>query len=132
MLERRLVARGEYEPLAAPLRFSLASVRHDNASRDGNSARHLRSLHSDGTFAAAGLRLVAPCHCSHCVHYCAPNDELFISVGSLRFSPVQREEISFVRADLVSRHPFKHLANFFWSETINNFEPAAWMTDIRL
>ena len=34
------------------------------------------------------LRLVAPCHCSHCVHYCAPNDELFISVCSLRFSPV--------------------------------------------
>ena len=125
MLERRLVARSEYEPLAAPLRFSLASVRHDNASRDGNSARHLRSLHSDGTFAAAGLRLVAPCHCSHCVHYCAPNDELFISVGSLRFSPVQREEVPFVGADLVSRDTFEHLADFFWSETLNNVKPAA-------
>ena len=36
-----------------------------------------------------------------------------------------REEMSFVRADLVSRDPFKHLDNFFWSETLNNVEPAA-------
>ena len=33
--------------------------------------------------------------------------------------------MSFVRADLVSRDPFKHLDNFFWSETLNNVEPAA-------
>jgi hypothetical protein len=43
----------------------------------------------------------------------------------LAFWPVQREEIPFVRADLVSRDTLEHLADFFWSETLNNVKPAA-------
>jgi hypothetical protein len=41
----------------------------------------------------------------------------------LAFWPVQREEIPFVRADLVSRNTLEHLADFFWSETLNNVKP---------
>jgi hypothetical protein len=43
----------------------------------------------------------------------------------LAFWPVQREEVAFVRADLVSRDAFEHLADLFWSETLNNVKPAA-------
>jgi hypothetical protein len=43
----------------------------------------------------------------------------------LAFWLVQGEEDPFIRANLVSRHSFEHLANCFWSEALNNMEPPA-------
>jgi hypothetical protein len=43
----------------------------------------------------------------------------------LSFFAVQREDIPFVRADLVSRNAFEHLTDFLWSETLYNVKPAA-------
>jgi hypothetical protein len=43
----------------------------------------------------------------------------------LTFSTVQRKDIPFVRADLVSRDTFEHFTDFLWSETLNNVKPAA-------
>ena len=50
----------------------------------------------------------------------------------LGFFVVQREDIPFVRADLVSRDTCEHLTDFLWAETLNNVKPIAGMTDIRL
>jgi hypothetical protein len=43
----------------------------------------------------------------------------------LTFFTVQRKDIPFVRADLVSRDTFEHFTDFLWSETLNNVKPAA-------
>jgi Haem-degrading len=54
------------------------------------------------------------------------DDKLHIgAIGVSGGTADQDEEIPFVRGDLVSRDPFKHLANLFWSETFDNAEPAA-------
>ena len=42
-----------------------------------------------------------------------------------RFITVQRKDIPFVRADLVSRDTFEHLSDFLRSETLNDAKPAA-------